>query len=114
MNIVCGGVEFWDSEDPTDSCEMNIGGTMQWTYTSSLPRPLTGLRGVTLDNRIFMTGGGAGDEGNFVVSNEILELVELEDSVLEWKVITNLKKGRVGHAVSLIPVSDYWQYCKAQ
>ena len=39
-----------------DACEQNIAGDRDWTYTASLPRPLGGLRGATLDNRALMTG----------------------------------------------------------
>ena len=52
VNLVCGG---WDGSR-LDSCEENISGTRHWTYTTSLPRPLSYLRGVTLDNRPLMTG----------------------------------------------------------
>ena len=30
-----------------------------WNFVSPLPAPLTGLRGVTLDNKIFMLGRGS-------------------------------------------------------
>ena len=54
VNLVCGGQLGTDG-----TCEYNIDGTNPWIYisTMSLPKALTYLRGVTLDNRIFMTGG---------------------------------------------------------
>ena len=53
-NLVCGGYD--GSLNTLVSCEENIAGTRHWTYTTSLPRPLSLLRGVTLDNRPLMTG----------------------------------------------------------
>ena len=53
VNLVCGG---YDGSSSLDSCEENIAGTRPWTFTTSLPRPISQLRGVTLDNRVLMTG----------------------------------------------------------
>ena len=54
VNIVCG--KGRDGSSRLDSCEENIAGTRHWTFTSSLPRSLSRLRGVTLNNRPLMTG----------------------------------------------------------
>ena len=54
INLVCGGTD--SNDDTTASCEQNIAGTLHWTYTTSLPRPLEGLAGITLDNRVLMMG----------------------------------------------------------
>ena len=53
VNLVCGGT---DGYIRFDSCEENIAGTRHWSYATSLPRSLAWLRGVTLDNRVLMTG----------------------------------------------------------
>ena len=102
-----------------DSCEMNTGGTSQWTYTTSLPRPFSGLRGVTLDNRVLMTG----ERSNFCnlrVKSVFVggghrdrdEIWELVDGT--WRQVATMLTARYDHAVSVIELADYWQYCRAK
>ena len=51
---MCGGRNF---NSILSSCEVNVAGEDSWTITSgSLPAAVVGLRGVTLDNRVLMTG----------------------------------------------------------
>ena len=50
-------------------------------------------------------GGWDGDNER----DEILELVEGD-----WRQVTTMQTARYRHAVSVIKVDDYWQYCGAQ
>ena len=55
INIVCGGYD--NSHSLLDSCEVNVAGEDSWTITrKSLPVANIYLRGVAVDNRVFMTG----------------------------------------------------------
>ena len=54
VNLVCGGWD--DGANILSSCEMNIAGTAEWIMTTPLPLALGGLRGVTLEGRVLMTG----------------------------------------------------------
>ena len=55
INIVCGGYD--NSHSLLDSCEVNVAGEDFWSTTSkSLPVAVAGLRGVTVYNRVLMTG----------------------------------------------------------
>ena len=51
---MCGGWD--DGANILSSCEMNIVGTAEWIMTTPLPLALGGLRGVTLEGRVLMTG----------------------------------------------------------
>ena len=53
--VVTGGLNrFNRSLTTTERFEFNEGH--HWNYVSPLPAPLAGLRGVTVDNTIFMLG----------------------------------------------------------
>ena len=53
--VVTGGLNrFNRSLTTTERFEFNEGH--HWNYVSPLPEPLAGLRGVTVDNTIFMLG----------------------------------------------------------
>ena len=53
MNIVAGG---WDNFNYLDSVEVNVAGENNWSYGTSLPKPLVGLRGVTVMSQFYITG----------------------------------------------------------
>ena len=40
------------------STEQLVGESASWKTTSSLPRAVQGVVGITLDNTLYMTGGG--------------------------------------------------------
>ena len=42
------------------STEQLVGETASWKTTTSLPRALWGVVGISVDNTIYMTGGYAG------------------------------------------------------
>ena len=53
INLVCGG---WNGPNWLNSCEINVAGTDNWTPMTSLPGKRSGLRGLTIDNRVLMIG----------------------------------------------------------
>ena len=53
--LVTGGL---NGNDYLSSTEILTDSGDSWTRAGPLPSPLTGLRGLNLDNTIFMTGSG--------------------------------------------------------
>ena len=51
--VVMGG---WDGDSPLSSTEMLSEGEDTWRERAPLPRPLSGLRSVSLGNVIYLTG----------------------------------------------------------
>ena len=116
--MVCGGM--------TKACEKNIYGEKKWTLTEAqLPFILMHLRGVTINDRVFMTGEDfcVRWRNNFRVSifvflggynydekKENPHIFEM-DSNGKWSIVANLTVPRMSHAVSKINFSDYLQYC---
>ena len=50
---MCGGHDKWYA---LSSCEVNVAGEDNWSFMTSLPSKSYGVRGLTIDNRVFMTG----------------------------------------------------------
>ena len=46
---MCGG-------NDGSSCEINVAGKDNWSYMTSLPGERYAVRGLTIDNRVLMTG----------------------------------------------------------
>ena len=56
MLIVAGGQADRGVTDTTEMFE--VGLSSQWTFLAPLPAARAALRGVTVDNKVFMTGQG--------------------------------------------------------
>ena len=54
VNLVCGGLD--SVGERFSSCEINLDGDSSWSYASPLPEQIWFLRGITIDNRVLMTG----------------------------------------------------------
>merc|ERR1712012_671273 len=104
VNLVCGGWD--DGANILSSCEMNIAGTSEWIMTTPLPLALGGLRGVTLEGRVLMTGGS--DQDYY----EHDQVWELNTDTMEWSEVGNIGKARRSHAVTAVDINDYLQYCQ--
>lgn len=99
--LVVGG--FDGSKDFSSTETMTIGAT-GWTTIKPLPRALHGttVAIVTIDNKIFLTGGQSGVE----LRSEILTF-EGED----WKEVGQLQIARAMHAVTKIDTTDIMRFC---
>ena len=52
--LVTGGRD--EDEHVLSSTELLVENSAKWIYSSALPRPRSGLRGVNIDQRVIMTG----------------------------------------------------------
>ena len=99
--IACGG------SGDLSSCEINVGASQEssWTEIASLPAGVRSLRGLSVNNRVFMIAGAAGGS----LTNNIFEL---NTTTTIWQTVGNLKFGREWHGVTaLTGKEDMKKYC---
>jgi len=97
------------SFDELVSTEIFVPGDAAWITlptSGDLPGPRPGLKGVSLDNKIFMTGG------YFVTDEEpIDEILKLNIETMEWELVSHMKSPRSFHGISSVPMSSVAEYC---
>jgi len=99
--IVTGG---YDTYDILSSTEILIKGQSSWALAGSLPSSRAGLKGISLGNNVFMTGGSEGGG----ISNEILMLNK--ESMI-WTKTGYMQEERYHHAISALPYDDLEPHC---
>jgi len=88
------------------STEQLVGETASWKTTTSLPRAMNELRGISVDNTIYMTGGY--DEDTETFRDEILAWdADMED----WVKVGLMKVARSDHALSTVNMQELVNYC---
>jgi hypothetical protein len=99
--LVAGGVD--DSYNRlSDSTEMLKSTSSAWVTVNNLPRKMYGIRGVTLGNILYMTGGYDGDN----IRDEILKWTGQD-----WEEVGKMKEARRFHEVSIIRLDEIEDYC---
>jgi len=93
------------------STEILVVGETEWKFTGDLPTKRRHLRGVSFQNRIFMTGGRHFEE-NATEPTPINEVVEFNTKEGKWVVNGALNFVRNYHAIDVIPLEDVFPYCK--
>merc|ERR1711933_420312 len=86
----------------------------QWTFKAPLPNKVTNLRGVTINNKILMTGGYDEDdvqksESNYNFYDTILQYDPDSDI---WEVVGHMMETRNSHAVIVRDSGEFSDYCK--
>ena len=101
--MVAGGAD--NSKRPMSSTETLLVGSASWEMASSLPAAVEGLRGVTIGDDIFLTGGMA-DNGT---RSDVLRYIVARN---EWEIVGNMAKPRSAHAATAINLgSEILEYC---
>eukprot|EP00091_Calanus_sinicus_P017868 TRINITY_DN3888_c0_g1_i2.p1 TRINITY_DN3888_c0_g1~~TRINITY_DN3888_c0_g1_i2.p1 ORF type:complete len:316 (-),score=66.45 TRINITY_DN3888_c0_g1_i2:89-1036(-) len=104
--LVAGGSMMDWMNTYLDSTEVLTEGSSAWTLSSPLPRALSGLKGLNLGGRVYMTGGS--DQEN----NKRDEVFVWLDEEQVWEEAGNLKTAHSIHAVSTIQMDDpAMEYC---
>jgi len=103
--LVAGG---WDEHpDRLSSTEVLTLDSPGWTLTTPMPRNLWGLRGVTVDGKLYMTGGVGGLHGSYRD-----EIMAWGDDEQEWEEIGKMKIARRFHAATTIKMDNQaMEYC---
>merc|ERR1719270_131135 len=69
---------------------------------SSLPRAVGGLRSVSYENTILVTGGGS-----YSGENSVDQILEYNPGRDQWNTIGHMNTSRSGHGVGLVNVDDF-------
>ena len=110
----------WDGNNLIASTEVLSSASGGWKSVGELPSARSGLRGITLANKIFVSGylspetsenklyilGGINECGN-----EFADILQFNPTSNQWEEAGQMKKGREGHAVSLIPLDEALKLC---
>merc|ERR1711892_133839 len=93
--IVAGG---WDHNINLSSTEVLTSVSPSWTISTRLPRAMYGLRGVTVSNILYMTGGEDSTYRN--------EIIAWRDEEQKWEEMGKMRVARYYHAVTTIKLDD--------
>jgi len=105
--LVAGG---WDMANWSflDSVEMLTYGNSAWEFSTPLPRAMSNMGSVTLDNKIFIVGGGNRDgqhsDGRALTPHS--EVLQWEPMSNEWIKIGDMFQARSSHAMSTIDANE--------
>jgi len=101
--LVTGG---WIGEY-LDSTELLIEGDASWTISEKkLPTGRSDLVGISINNKIFMTGGSDDESGT-----GLDEVIEFNTNTEEWSLVENMRNGRNSHATSVVDINIAKQFC---
>jgi len=101
--LVTGGVIM--ANTLTASTELSING-LAWSKHGDLPTPRHGLRGVSLNNNVFMTGGWEYD----TTGDALGDVLQWDIYSNEWILISYIMP-RFFHSVSVLPCGEVENYC---
>ena len=119
--LVAGGYD--KSRNALSSTELLVEDSDAWTMSTPLPRAVDGLRGATLGNIVYLTGGSyyccimysviiicitGGYDKN---GNDRSEILAWSEERKEWEEVGKMKVGRYGHAITTISVKEVAAIC---
>merc|ERR1719186_1772130 len=96
--LVAGGIAM-NQELLSSTEKMNIGATA-WTTIKPLPRTLFGVATVSMDNKVFLTGGTVRD--TYDENSMRAEVLAFDGE--DWNKVGQLKKARKHHAATKIDI----------
>jgi len=101
--IVAGG---WDTPNFNilDSVEMLTMGSSAWVFTNPLPRDLVYNRIISMDNTLFMLGGG--NRAPNGVLQPFSDIWTWNSEENKWEKVGDMLLARLSHAASVIEVSE--------
>ena len=122
-----GGWESNLNGHELSSTELLVQGAAEWTSTGSLPSPRYLARGVTINNKIIVTGMLAnfcavddflailkGGTGCYLFSSipcVLDEILQFDAESGEWQLIGHIKFARADHATSIVNFNEIKDYC---
>merc|ERR1711915_120325 len=99
------GVAGGYNSDYLKSTETLIIGSASWQTAGSLPNAVYGIRGVSISNKIILTGG--------YNNGEYLDpVLEFNQETRDWKLVGHLSEPRNLHAASVVPLNEATKYCQ--
>merc|ERR1712037_45664 len=105
--MVMGG---WTGSDNTDTTETFASNEDMWTTSGGrLPRPMSGLRAATVNDRILIFGGYGGSYHDDILEYNKTPIDPNRDS---WVVVGRMTQTRSSNAVSVVQAQDFSQWCQ--
>ena len=110
----------WDGKNQLVSTEVISSVSGGWKYVGELPSKRWILRGITLANKIFVSGYLSPETSEnklFILGgvtgcgNQFADILQFNPTSNQWEEAGQMKKGREGHAVSLIPLDQAQKLC---
>jgi len=102
--LVSGGFTGSATLDSTEILDTSVGS---WKPGAALPSPIQRPTSITINNRVFIFGGGGGD-GSDAVGN-ILEYDTAGDS---YKEAGTMVQARYGHALTVVHYEEFSNWCQ--
>jgi len=104
MYLVTGGYNGnCNNNCNTISTEVMSASGTNWYYVGNLPRPTRGLKGMSINNQIFVTGGYMGEY--------LKTILRFNPASNEWEKSGEMKFARRYHAVAVLPLKEVKPYC---
>ena len=100
--LVTGG--YNDNQD-ISSTEILRDNSPAWLFTGELPSPRSYLRGVSINNRVMVTGGSL--KGEYYD-----DILEFDPSQGAWTHLGKMMVARRTHAVSTVNWEDVREFCQ--
>ena len=118
--LVTGG---WTGSDRLDTTEVYDPSVGSWTAGAKLPRPMTGLTAAYIENQVLIFGEGHFIPDTNIYSNMIFSggydgrnsyntILQYNSDDDEFTEVGTMLERRRFHAISVVPYSDYSQYCQ--
>jgi len=105
--LVTGGfdntiTDRWGAFASTETLNVDAGGS--WKYVGPLPTARHSLKGITINNQLYMTGG--------FYASAIADILKYDILNHKWIKTGNMYSGRRSHSLTLLPLKDIKPYCK--
>ena len=100
--LVAGG--FSPEVELLSSTEIFEMGSESWIEVGKLPSPLSQLKGISINNKVIMTGGRDEDLRAYDT------VLHFNITSKQWKQVGEMTKKRYSHGVSFVP-ADILNYC---
>ena len=105
--LVTGGYHH----DYLSSTEILVSGAKSWIEKGKLPMQVNSLMGISIDNKILMTGGrGVDGLMQFMYHSMVLSYDVKSE---QWIHIGNMSLERSHHGISMVPTEEVISYCGA-
>jgi len=109
--LVTGGAVDFQAKESISSTEIiseseaSKGSKGQWSFVGNLPGGRTYMRGITINNDVFMSGGIV-EDGTY--SKDVLKY---DQKTKIWETIGSMSVEGFAHSLSLVPLSEIEPYC---
>jgi len=91
-----------------------VEGAAAWSMAGDLPYAITAIKGVSINNKVFMTGGIYPKNNNSITMLYSDMFLKFNTITNNWEIVGRTREKKSAHAVSTVPVRDIIDYCTEQ